>query len=1010
MAQGINKDKHIFLKLKSSSSSIAYDGLVGIRSNIMKTKEGCKILKENNILNELVNFLRKPNEKILDVTLSILGNCCLDNDCRNEVVSYGIVSPLASIIHNISRDSIQCRACRLVGNLAQELCFAEQLHNENITPSIVALLDTDSGSSIATRQMAVRALRMLWKVTSQREKMLNCRVVHAVALLLPGNQESVGEQHLLLEVVKALAAFTSCCSEECAQQVQGSGSGFQHLMSLVAYPSLKYLALECICNLCHATSSRPALGNVGTVKIVIRELSCHQQDSTEFHTEMVLALCNLCRESVNRAKIRHGGGLPLMLRIIRNSSVASLRSSVVNALVQFMYDEKSLQELLGEGLVSTLICKITDFVKENGRAHSKSIVHEESAKDSVKDGSCNDNVDSASDTRRHLSPILRSSCTSSGLNRADREPQSSRRRFRANSPSYQAVVKEQVHTARHCREPSPDYCASGDWSPGSPSSMCFSPDASPPQWRKQAACPSVGSASDGLSPPSSPPTSYSEVFEDVDYPEAYSPICCDPGDVDDNGENEHEPRPREEEEDDDDDDDDELAACFVSGDTSEDRNSEHVALSPDSKRSVEDSKHLCDGELDAALILLSRVSHMDSPVEELAAHSTFATLIAYVTLIRDPHPRASRILFRIIRNHHYFMSLLLHRFVPTVQSHLCQPQHSACWLCSEFKSIGLSLLSQITMLAHSGFGEGELAHHLLKGEVLVQRLLAVSVPHIVRTQRILWKLLVECDALRTLVHMLDDGVTGDDGLRKHVPVSLTLVAGALDVANPCHHTKGIHDHDKCPDNMDETGSGSFVIPSGTEASDDVVFLLLDDGTTIQVSKMQLCLRSPVFEAMFRGDFRESNEECVPLPGISRHCLLGLLRILKLGGVPSGVPDIDLTTSLELVAVLDRFLIPGSERLTDMIVGKFMSHRTAVDIYIRCMEAGDVSHFHSLRYDTVRFVLTSDAAPSKTEKIFEDLLQCPYRKQVLTDITDILQERLNHIPCKPSRIALLKKSL
>lgn len=66
--------------------------------------------------------------------------------------------------------------------------------------------------------------RMLWKVTSQREKMLNCRVVHAVALLLPGNQENVGEQHLLLEVVKALAAFTSCCSEECAQQVRCCGT------------------------------------------------------------------------------------------------------------------------------------------------------------------------------------------------------------------------------------------------------------------------------------------------------------------------------------------------------------------------------------------------------------------------------------------------------------------------------------------------------------------------------------------------------------------------------------------------------------------------------------------------------------------------------------------------------------------------------------------------------------------------------------------------------------------
>lgn len=81
----VTKKKHIFLKLKSSSSSVAYEGLLEIRSNIMKAKDGFKVLRENNILNELVSFLHKPNEKILDVTLSILGNCCLDSDCRNEV-------------------------------------------------------------------------------------------------------------------------------------------------------------------------------------------------------------------------------------------------------------------------------------------------------------------------------------------------------------------------------------------------------------------------------------------------------------------------------------------------------------------------------------------------------------------------------------------------------------------------------------------------------------------------------------------------------------------------------------------------------------------------------------------------------------------------------------------------------------------------------------------------------------------------------------------------------------
>jgi hypothetical protein len=68
--------------------------------------------------------------------------------------------------------------------------------------------------------MVFFADRMLWSVASQREHMLNCQVVRAVALLLPVNQEDPGEQHLLLAIVKALATFTNYHSEECAQQVR----------------------------------------------------------------------------------------------------------------------------------------------------------------------------------------------------------------------------------------------------------------------------------------------------------------------------------------------------------------------------------------------------------------------------------------------------------------------------------------------------------------------------------------------------------------------------------------------------------------------------------------------------------------------------------------------------------------------------------------------------------------------------------------------------------------------
>jgi hypothetical protein len=85
MAFGGAQEKDIFLKLKSSSSCVVYNGLLELRSNITKIKGGLKTLRENEVLKLLVDFLHKPNEKILDVTLSILGNCCLDIDCRNEV-------------------------------------------------------------------------------------------------------------------------------------------------------------------------------------------------------------------------------------------------------------------------------------------------------------------------------------------------------------------------------------------------------------------------------------------------------------------------------------------------------------------------------------------------------------------------------------------------------------------------------------------------------------------------------------------------------------------------------------------------------------------------------------------------------------------------------------------------------------------------------------------------------------------------------------------------------------
>lgn len=83
-----------------------------------------------------------------------------------------------------------------------------------------------------------------------------------------------------------------------------------------------------------------------------------------------------------------------------------------------------------------------------------------------------------------------------------------------------------------------------------------------------------------------------------------------------------------------------------------------------------------------------------------------------------------------------------------------------------------------------------------------------------RMRTILWKLMVRCDALKRLLEVLDSSSTENDGLRKYVSTSLILLAVALNVPKPRHHTRRTHKHkDKYQNQLEETASGSTTICS-----------------------------------------------------------------------------------------------------------------------------------------------------------------------------------------------------
>lgn len=79
--------------LKPQEKERLYKILVAIRNNVEWPKDKGNITKicDGNCLKSLIICLQQPCLKIINVTLSILGNCCMDRRCARISVSINLL-------------------------------------------------------------------------------------------------------------------------------------------------------------------------------------------------------------------------------------------------------------------------------------------------------------------------------------------------------------------------------------------------------------------------------------------------------------------------------------------------------------------------------------------------------------------------------------------------------------------------------------------------------------------------------------------------------------------------------------------------------------------------------------------------------------------------------------------------------------------------------------------------------------------------------------------------------
>ncbi|KAL4715456.1 hypothetical protein ACJJTC_015359 [Scirpophaga incertulas] len=1075
-----NYIKTLLDSLKSTSSARIQEALLKIRSKIITSDSGIKLFRECGGLDYLLPHLRKPNERILDITLSILGNCCLEEESNTVVGKLNSFSPLVSILKTVCRDSIVGRACRVIGNLAQKNSNAESLHNHGVVAALVSLIESrDKNTSYPTLTMAVRAIRQLWAISDKRDEMLTLNAVGCIALLLTNECETAGiiksstnmskdsegfrksQEELISGILKCIGYFTIHTTIRCAEQIQGDGRGYQCLVALTK--SYESLALKCLMNLCYLSTCRPILGTAGLVECLVGILKKHP-DVSWWPEGAARALAQLSGESVNRSRLRHCGGLPLLVNAARASPHA------MHALLQYVFDDTAFQILVNEGLVALLTDELTKYLTTMEFEHNNmeadtteknnsklpintfgSSSKEVPNKLTVPISSPSDNATSNLFARRksHLPSksedelkvvierdnmivgfvdAIESDATDES--QSDSELSQHRQRLkRARSVSPQVCKKKpqlikiaskdwsagvywepkspewptgnQSNSSRIALSPersdhgplspysdgyqsgfSPDYgggsCSKRprwDWSPESEvSSGSTSPYWNNPQW----------------SPSSSSSTSRFSINEDSSDSEVsgrYSPVCSDT--------------------------EGESTEFTVAKNAMADLDTAQVAqdldeLIMEDEESIDDQSPLGDDasklEIEAktsriacVFVLLFRVSHgacgssanredlvSSNTLESLTGEEVLNALLDYIERCKRPLGRAARILDKVLSNALCLMSILRHRLALRLHNMSVNSKHppNKCQQCKQVVRISTKLLAQLTILAESSYGIGEISYQLLKGNSTMKQTLSLTLPYIVRTEKPLKKYFIDCSALNFLFTIITDS-------NEEIQVCVTAL-GKL--ATNVH----IKDPKTLENRFQEQVCVSYDPILDNLSSKDIVTFELDDLSTVRANRIFLCQNSEYFSAMLMGYFKESIEKCVRLTDVTKPGLEYLLTLLHCG-LNNTKCDVQvfpmaekLETNLEVLLLADRFLFDKIKELLSSAILQFqMTPESAHKIYIWSLSKG----MGFLCVEAVAYLLTGKMCESIRTCSFQEILRLEYKDQWLEDIRYMIRRQM-----------------
>ena len=275
------------------------------------------------------------------------------------------------ILRESSSNDVINTAARCLANLGLNEANLATLQQHGVMQHLIRQLSRDASSAACNKckQSLLRCVRILTSNASCRDELKSLDGVSLIVDCLKSHDEEVG-----LSALQSLEVLTQDGDPDTlrplyeVQAVQCIIRFCNHVKSSVRKSAMTLL-LKCT----KSSDGRVVLSSAGGVETLVAAMESTSKDLDTFKA-IVCGACVCCREVVSRQRLRDCGGLHKLIKMLSQEEHSGLYHNIMAALVCYYFDENTLKVMVRQmGFLGALRYHLELMTRSSSEADKRTI-------------------------------------------------------------------------------------------------------------------------------------------------------------------------------------------------------------------------------------------------------------------------------------------------------------------------------------------------------------------------------------------------------------------------------------------------------------------------------------------------------------------------------------------------------------------------------------------------------------------------------------------------------------